>query len=89
MVESGKVVAVCTSRNMGERKTPTDLAELQVEHGIIGDAHAGPWHRQVSLLAIESIAKMQALGLDVRPETLPRISQHRESNCQRFQSGPG
>jgi MOSC domain-containing protein YiiM len=39
--------------------------ELVVEHGIAGDAHAGEWHRQVSLLARESIAKMQKLGLDV------------------------
>ena len=39
--------------------------ELRENHGIVGDAHAGDWHRQVSLLAQESIAKMQALGLDV------------------------
>jgi MOSC domain-containing protein YiiM len=37
-----------------------------VEHGIDGDAHAGVWHRQVSLLAQESIDKMAAMGLDVR-----------------------
>jgi len=59
------VVAVCISRNKGERKTPVEQVELQDEHGIVGDAHAGPWHRQVSLLATESIAKMRALGLDV------------------------
>jgi MOSC domain-containing protein YiiM len=40
---------------------------LRVEHGIEGDAHAGPWHRQVSLLAQESIDKMTAAGLDVGP----------------------
>jgi MOSC domain-containing protein YiiM len=34
---------------------------------VVGDAHAGPWHRQVSLLAMESISKMQALGLEVSP----------------------
>jgi MOSC domain-containing protein YiiM len=39
--------------------------ELRSGHGIVGDAHAGDWHRQVSLLAKESIAKMKALGLDV------------------------
>jgi len=33
----------------------------------LGDAHAGPWHRQVSLLALESIEKMRAAGLDVHP----------------------
>jgi MOSC domain-containing protein YiiM len=62
---SGSVVAVCTSKRKGERKTPVAAIELQDNHGILGDAHAGPWHRQVSLLAFESIQKMQALGLDV------------------------
>lgn len=61
----GKVVAVCISSSKGERKTPVAAVELREEHGIVGDAHAGPWHRQVSLLARESIDKMRALGLDV------------------------
>ena len=61
----GKVVAVCISSSKGERKTPVAAVELRAEHGIVGDAHAGPWHRQVSLLARESIDKMRALGLDV------------------------
>lgn len=61
----GSVVAVCISRNKGERKTSVATVTLQEEHGIVDDAHAGPWHRQVSLLATESIAKMRALGLDV------------------------
>jgi len=38
---------------------------LLENHGIVGDAHAGDWHRQVSLLAKESIDKMRAMGLDV------------------------
>ena len=59
------VVAVCVSEKKGERKTPVDSVELRENHGIIGDAHAGDWHRQVSLLATESIDKMRALGLDV------------------------
>jgi len=59
------VVAVCISENKGERKTPVDSVELRENHGIVGDAHAGDWHRQVSLLASESIDKMKALGLDV------------------------
>ncbi len=62
---SAKIVAVCISEKKGERKTPVDRIELRSEHGIVGDAHAGDWHRQVSLLASESIAKMQAMGLDV------------------------
>ncbi|MDJ8954066.1 MOSC domain-containing protein, partial [Clostridium perfringens] len=53
------------STSKGERKTPVAAVELREEHGIVGDAHAGPWHRQVSLLARESIEKMRALGLDV------------------------
>ncbi len=60
-----KVVAVCISKNKGERKTPVASVELVVNHGIAGDAHAGEWHRQVSLLARESIAKMQKMGLAV------------------------
>ncbi len=59
------VVATCISENKGERKKPVESVELRLEHGIVGDAHAGDWHRQVSLLASESIAKMRALGLDV------------------------
>lgn len=62
-----QVVAVCTSKNKGERKTPVDCVMFEEGHGIVDDAHAGPWHRQVSLLAMESVAKMKALGLDVGP----------------------
>ncbi len=62
---SATIVATCISKNKGERKTPVDQVELRKEHGIINDAHAGDWHRQISLLASESIAKMQAMGLDV------------------------
>jgi MOSC domain-containing protein YiiM len=60
------VVAVCTSENKGERKTPVEQVSLRLNHGIVGDAHAGDWHRQVSLLAQESIEKMQRMGLSVK-----------------------
>ena len=60
-----QVLAVCISENKGERKKPVESVELRENHGIVGDAHAGDWHRQVSLLAQESIDKMRALGLDV------------------------
>lgn len=60
-----RVKAVCISKNKGERKKPVGEVELRENHGIVGDAHAGDWHRQVSLLASESIDKMRALGLDV------------------------
>jgi MOSC domain-containing protein YiiM len=59
------VLAVCISEKKGERKKPVETVELREGHGIVGDAHAGDWHRQVSLLAQESIDKMRALGLDV------------------------
>ncbi len=62
---SAQVVAVCISEKKGERKTPVASVELREEHGIVGDAHAGAWHRQVSLLAHESIEKMQSMGLEV------------------------
>lgn len=62
-----RIVAVCTSLNKGERKTSVGQGLLVAGHGLQGDAHAGPWHRQVSLLAMESIDKMRALGLDVGP----------------------
>jgi len=62
---NASVVAVCISLAKGEKKTPVERVELRQNHGIVGDAHAGEWHRQVSLLARESIAKMQAMGLTV------------------------
>jgi MOSC domain-containing protein YiiM len=62
---NARVVAVCISMKKGERKTPVASVELRENHGIVNDAHAGEWNRQVSLLAQESIAKMQKLGLAV------------------------
>lgn len=59
------VEAVCVSENKGERKKPVESVQLRENHGIVGDGHAGDWHRQISLLATESINKMRALGLDV------------------------
>jgi MOSC domain-containing protein YiiM len=64
---AGSVVAVNVSANKGERKKASPDVSLLVEHGIEGDAHAGPWHRQVSLLAQESIDKMVEKGLSVGP----------------------
>ena len=61
----GKVVAVCISEQKGERKKPVSEVVIRENHGIVGDAHAGDWHRQISLLAMESIKKMQDKGLDV------------------------
>ncbi len=63
----GRIVAVCTSRNKGERKKNVGQANVLVGLGLEGDAHAGFQHRQVSLLAVESIEKMRKMGLDVHP----------------------
>lgn len=62
---SAKVVAVCVSEQKGERKKPVNSVVVEENKGIVGDAHAGEWHRQISLLAMESIKKMQNQGLDV------------------------
>lgn len=59
---SGKTAiirAVCISGKKGEQKHPVDEVKLQPQHGIVGDAHAGNWHRQVSLLAQKSVDKLQ------------------------------
>ena len=63
-----KVVAVCRSDTKGTTKDVVNEVLLVEEFGIENDAHAdSTWHRQVSLLATESIAKMLELGLDVGP----------------------
>jgi MOSC domain-containing protein YiiM len=66
MSQEGQVLAVCTSEKKGTRKQRVGQVELRPNWGIVGDAHAADWHRQVSLLAWESIEKMRALGLNVR-----------------------
>ncbi len=62
---AASVLSVNVSPGKGERKKPKTSVTLVPEHGIEGDGHAGPWHRQVSLLAQESIDTMVAKGLDV------------------------
>jgi len=64
---AGTVTAVSVSKAKGERKTPVEQVQLREDYGIVGDAHAGDWHRQISLLALESIGKMQQMGLKVGP----------------------
>ncbi len=63
--QRGTIRAVCISAKKGIRKRNVGQAELRADWGIVGDAHAANWHRQVSLLAWESIEKMRALGLNV------------------------
>ena len=62
---AGRILAVSISDRKGIKKRNVNAAELLVEHGLADDAHAGQWHRQVSLLGAESIAKIQAKGLKV------------------------
>ena len=65
---SAKVVSINISDRKGVRKKPVEEAVIRTDFGIEGDAHASSeWHRQVSLLALESIQKMQEMGLDVHP----------------------
>ena len=54
------VVSVNISEHKGERKHPVSAVRLKLRHGIVGDAHAGNWHRQISLLAEESVDTMRA-----------------------------
>ena len=65
VVQNGKVLAVNISEKKGTRKTNVQACAVLKEFGLKNDAHAGPWHRQVSLLANESIEKIRAMGLDV------------------------
>lgn len=62
-----KVVAVSISEKKGTRKKPVDYIEVKKDYGIIGDAHAGNWHRQVSFLGVESLEKMK----EAMPELAP------------------
>lgn len=63
---TGSIVSINISNRKGVRKIPVNEAILKADYGIEGDAHASPdWHRQVSLLAVESIKKMRDKGLDV------------------------
>ena len=62
---SARVKNVCVSADKGMQKRPVDSVRFVVDHGIDGDAHAGDWHRQVSLLPSESIAKVRDLMPDL------------------------
>jgi MOSC domain-containing protein YiiM len=61
----GKVQSLNISETKGVKKTPVEKIELVNDFGIKGDAHGGKWHRQISLLAVESIQKIVDKGLDV------------------------
>jgi len=64
---TGKIVSINISQHKGQKKTSVPSAVLKVDHGIVGDAHAGDWHRQVSLLATESVDQMRGKGVELHP----------------------
>lgn len=63
----GKVIAVCTSDRKGLQKHDVNTAHFPAEWGIDGDAHAGNWHRQVSLLSADKIEAFNKRGANVIP----------------------
>ena len=60
-----RVVAVCISEQKGTQKHEVPEIQVKRKHGIVGDAHAGDWHRQVSLLGTESVDKMKKVFPDI------------------------
>jgi len=62
-----KIIAISTSEKKGQKKHNIETAELVADYGMKGDAHAGKWHRQISLLGIKGIDMMRAQGADVKP----------------------
>lgn len=66
--KAARILAVCISEAKGTQKHPVDRIEMKVDHGIVGDAHAGNWHRQISLLGKESVQKVQAhIDFELKP----------------------
>ena len=59
MDQKAIILAVCISERKGEQKHPVERIRLLPHHGVAGDAHAGDWHRQISLLAQESVDRLQ------------------------------
>ncbi len=60
-----KIESISISKKKGTRKDQVASATLVADHGVKGDAHAGPWHRQISFLSSENIEKTRNQGLDV------------------------
>ncbi len=63
----GKVMAVCVSARKGTQKKNVDRVRLEADWGLAGDAHAGHWHRQVSLLSADKVAEFKSRGAEVVP----------------------
>jgi MOSC domain-containing protein YiiM len=60
-----RLLSLNLSERTGEQKKPVARAVLREGHGIVGDAHAGEWHRQVSLLAEEDIDTLRGKGIEI------------------------
>lgn len=67
MILSGKINAISVSDRRGVKKKNISMAELKADYGIIGDAHAGPGHRQVSLMDNDAIMNARKRGVAVNP----------------------
>ena len=65
MEKKFEILSLNISFQKGEKKNPVDSLELVPKHGIVGDAHSGDWHRQVSLLADEDIDLMRRKGIEL------------------------
>jgi MOSC domain-containing protein YiiM len=62
-----RILSLNVSERVGEQKKPAPggRVTLKQDHGIVGDAHAGPWHRQVSFLADEDVDTMRGKGVRI------------------------
>ena len=65
MKKQFRILSINISGKKGEQKIPIPSAKVKENHGIAGDAHAGKWHRQISLLANEEIETMRGKGIDL------------------------
>lgn len=63
----GTIKGICISHIRGIQKSEVAEADLKVDWGIVGDAHAGNWHRQVSLLSYEKIQEFKEKGAEIVP----------------------
>lgn len=61
----GKVLAICRSEAKGTQKENIGKGSFKIDHGLVGDAHAGNWHRQVSLLSFERVEDFRKKGAEV------------------------
>jgi len=65
MKKKFNILSINISKKKGVQKIPVNKAGLKIDHGIVGDAHAGNWHRQISLLANEDIETMRGNGINL------------------------